>query len=334
MKIDARTLATLGALTLTATFASGARCQPKRSTVAPLCAFDSLSEEEQQTQALAPITWLTLASPTVDRQTMSRRGTLASACGQEHPPIFGDQFNCPGFEISSERVASDVIEETDLVRSGAGDNRTLLWAATDELVSGEAEGAAALALWTEGGLEVHAVGLLRSYRTGARLLLHNIGKTPVIVVFSDRCDAQNECVQMAQVVPVVNRRLAELPLWEADVGCVGRAQFELDKREERDLGNGWTRRFVLTRSVELEEGGVVVNDLLRMEDFRADNPDAPPTPYRKISAKRPLILEPDRLVLEDEDLWDRALRDHGQVDPDEDGEVKQEPVDGAPEDGA
>ena len=52
-----------------------------------------------------------------------------------------------------------------------------------------------------------------------------------------------------------------------------------------------------------------------MDDKRTANPDADAKPFRKVSARRPLLLAEDRLLLEDEDLWGRSLRDHGQVDP-------------------
>jgi len=299
----------------TASVAVSPGCKPAPTRVPALCSFDGLSEEERKEQALAPITWLTLISPSVDRQAMVRNGPMTNACGQVLPSTFSEDFACPGFEPAGEVVASDLVEETDIIADSAGEDRMLLWAATDELTSGEVEGAAALALWTEKAVEVHAVGKLRGYRTGARMKLHSIGATPVLVLTSDRCDAEGDCVAMAQVVPIVNRRLEELPLWESDRGCIGRAQFVLDRREERDLGNGVTRRFVLTRSLELTDEGVFVNDLLRMDDLRTDAPEAEPKPFRKVTARRPLLLVEDRLLLEDEDLWARSLRDHGQVDP-------------------
>jgi len=290
-----------------------AGCKPKRTRVPALCSFDGLSEEERESQVLLPITWLTLTSPTVDRQTMARSGSLRNACGQVLPPAFSQGFECPGFEPATQRIETDVIEESDIIVNAAGDDRMLLWAATDELASGEVEGAAALALWTDEAIEIHAAGMLRGYRQGARMKLHYIGGTPVVVLQGDRCDADGKCVAVAQVVPIVNRRLAELPLWESDVGCIGRAQFVLDRREERDLGNGITRRFVLTRSLELTDEGIFVTDLIRMDDQRNSTPDVDPTPFRKANARRPLLLDGDRLVLEDEDLWERSLRDHGQV---------------------
>ncbi len=292
-------------------------CKPTRTTVPPLCAFNTLSDEERDTKSLLPLTWMSLTSPSVDRETMSRNGALTSACGQVHEPALAPEtFACPGFDIATTRVPGDVVEETDLVINAAGDDRMLLWAATDELTSGEAEGAAALALWAEDGLEVHAVGVLRAYREAARMRLHSIEGTPVLVLQSDLCTAGGRCVPVGQVVPIINRRLQELPLWEAGTGCIGRAQFELEKREERPLGDGWTRRFSLIRSLELEETGIMVTDLVRMEDYQPDAPDVPARPYRRLTSKRPLVLRADRLELEDEDLWERALRDDGDVDPD------------------
>lgn len=302
----------LGAAVLVGAAVS-AGCKPKPTRVPSLCSFDGLSEEEREGQALAPITWLTLTSPSVDRQSMQRTGPLTNACGQVIPPAFSEGFDCPGFELSGERLATDPVEETDLVMNSAGEERTMLWAATDELTSGEVEGSAALALWTDAAVEVHAAGILRGYRQGARMRLHSIGATPVLVLQSDRCDADGACVGVSQVVPIINKRLAELPVWESERGCIGRAQFVLEKRETRDLGDGTIRKFVLTRSLEFDDEGVFVSDLLRMDDFPTADPDAEPTPYRKVSARRPLLIEGDRFLLEDADLWERVLRDHGQV---------------------
>lgn len=302
----------LGAAALLGAAAS-AGCKPKRTRVPALCSFDGLSEEEREGQTLSPITWLTLTSPSVNRQSMQRGGPMMNACGQVIPPAFSEGFECPGFEPSGELISTDVIEETDLVMNSAGEDRTVLWAATDELTSGEVEGAAALALWTDEAVEVHAVGMLRGYRHGARVRLHSIGATPVLVLQSDRCDADGACVGVSQVVPIINKRLAELPVWESERGCIGRAQFILEKRETRNLGDGTIRKFVLTRSLELDEEGVFLTDLVRMDDFPDGDPDAEPTPYRKVSARRPLLIEGDRFLLEDEDLWERVLVDHGQV---------------------
>jgi hypothetical protein len=244
---------------------------------------------------------------------MTRAGDLQSACGQVHPRVQDDTtFDCPDFDLRAERVANDVVEESDLVLSEAGEGRVLLWAATDELVGGEAEGTAAMALWSDKGLEIHAVGALRGYRQAARMRLHSIGEVPVLVLEADRCNSAKICTRIAQVVPIIAKRLREIPVWEQGRGCIGRAQFALTKETERPIGAGWMRRFALTRTIELVEGGgVVITDLVNMEDYEQANPEAPPRPFRKIDSKRPLQLGQSRFEFYDEDLWERSLRDYG-----------------------
>lgn len=293
----------------------GLGCRPQRTQVPPLCTFDTLSEAEQTSKTLSPVTWLSLTAPGLDRERMVREGGLRSACGQQHERLSErTDFNCPVVDFTAERVPGDTVEPTDLVLSQVGDGKVLLWAATDELTNGEAEGPAALALWTDDGLEVHGVGLLRGYRTGARLRLHHIGPTPVVLLEGDRCDPSGRCTSIGQVVPFQGKLLREYPVWESDRGCIGRAQFELRKTDEQPLEDGWVRRFSLIRALELTETGVMITDLISMADFDAGQPDAPPRPFRKITAKRPLELVDDRFQFTDEDLWERALRDFGSAE--------------------
>ncbi len=298
-----------------ATLVAATACKPKRKRVPPLCAFDVVSEQEREQKALEPMVWLRVTSPSVNPQTMTREGDLRSACGQVHERLQDDTtFDCPGFDVSAERVKGDVVEASDLVLSQAGEGRVLLWAATDELVGGEVEGAAAMALWGEKGLEIHAVGALRGYRQAARMRLHSIGDVPVLVLESDRCTSVGSCTRIAQVVPIVNKRLRELPVWEAGRGCIGRAQFALSKKTERPIGGGRARRFSLTRTIELAEGGgVVITDLVNMEDYELGNPDAPARPFRKIDSRRALQIGDGRFEFYDEDPWERSLRDYGPV---------------------
>jgi hypothetical protein len=301
------------AVALLALLSGCSGCKPKATRVPPLCSFDMVSEQERKNKALEPMVWLKVISPSVDPETMKREGELQSACGQVHERVQDDPaFDCPGFNLGAERVDNDIVELDDLVLSEAGEGRVLLWAATDELVGGESEGTAAMAVWGDKGLEIHAVGALRGYRQAARMRLHAIGDVPVLLLESDRCNSVGDCTRIAQVVPIINKRLQEIPVWEAGRGCIGRAQFALAKKTERPFGGGWARRFALTRTIELAEGGgVVITDLVSMEDYEQANPDAPARPFRKIDSRRPLQLGQNRFEFYDEDLWERSLRDFG-----------------------
>lgn len=295
-------LLTLGLLTSVA-------CKPKRSRVDPLCNFDVVSAQESKEKSLSPMTWLTLISPGVDQASLSRSGPLLGACGLVHEPLAPD-FVCEGFDVKVQRVEGDSVASGDLVMSQLGEDRTLLWAATDELVGGETEGAAALAVWAPTGLEIHAVGALRGYRDSARVKLHSVDNMPVLVVESDRCDSGGKCTRVTQIVPIIDRRIRELPLYDVDRGCLGRAQFELTKKTERPLPGGWVRRFELSRAIDLVDGGgLMLTDLLVAKDHDAHNPDVPPRPVRRINARRPLVIRDGRWEVTEEDLWERVLRE-------------------------
>lgn len=288
-----------------------AGCRPQKTRVDALCSFDVVSQQELESKALDPMTWLTIVSPGIDRIKKTRTGAVLGACGLVHEPLAPD-FACKDFDGSVRRVAGDTIDESDLIMSQLGNDRTLLWAATDELEGGEAEGAAALTVWSDAGLEIHAVGSLRGYRQSARVKLHSVDGMPVLLLESDRCDAAGRCDRVVQPVPIIERRIRELPLYDENRGCLGRAQFVLTKKAERPLPAGWVRRFELQRSIELVEGGgLTLIDLIVAKDHDSRNPDTPPRPVRRINAKRPLQIRDGRWELTEEDLWERVVRDDG-----------------------
>lgn len=295
---------------------TAAGCRPKRGRVPPLCAFEAATSEELQERTLPPDAWLTITSPSIDRSTLARRGDLRDSCGRLLVDLVAEpSFECDAGPFGTSRVPGDAVETTDLVMSPAGDDELLLWAATEELQTGESLGPAALAVWTDEGLEIHATGPLRGYRHGARMRLHHIGPHPVLILESDRCDRDRRCVPIVQFVPVIGRRFRELPLHRSDARCIGRAQFDLTRETEVELDARWTRRFSLTRSVELDGSGITLVDLVTIEDYDASAPDLPPRPFRKTVSRRPLHVEEGRLVIRDDDLWERTLADRGSAHP-------------------
>jgi hypothetical protein len=289
-------------------------CHPKESGVPPLCSFDMASEGELATKALPPETWLRLVSPTVDKTTMVRNGPLKDGCGRVVEDVASDPtFGCPAARFETVVVADDRVEASDLIMSQVGADRVLLWAATDELVDGQAFGSIALAQWTERGIEIHGAGVVRGHRQGARMRLHHASGIPVLVLESDRCDRANACTRVGQFVPMLARRFREVPLFEGARGCIGRAQFALTRQTEVKLDSRWVRRFRMSRNIELADSGIVLTDLVIVEDFDSGDPSTPPTPFRRATASRPLELADGRFELRDEDLWERVLRDYGEV---------------------
>jgi hypothetical protein len=283
----------------------GARCKPKPKRVPPLCAFESGDNDEIKTKVLPPLTWLQLVSPSLDIDSMTRRGPLRDSCGLVVSDVSEDErFVCEGYGIPLDPAPDDLVEESDLLMSQVGEDKVLLWAATDEVGGGEASGIVSLALWTEKGIEIHATGPLRGLRDGARLRMAYIAEIPVLILESDRCPGgattPAACSRIAQFVPIIDRRVRELPMYEAD-RCIGRAQFELSRRAEIDLDAQWSRRFEMVRSIEIDAGQIVLTDLITAHDYNRVT-QSPPTPYRKAVSRRPLQL----------DLVAAGLRSHRQ----------------------
>jgi hypothetical protein len=295
--------------------ALGVACKPKPSGIPPLCKYDMASDAELESKALPPLTWLKVVSPSVEHTTMTRQGPLKDACARVVDEV-REMPTCPAARIETVTKANDVVEAKDLVISQVGADQTVLWAATDELVDGEAYGSIALARWTERGIEIHGTGAVQGYREGARMRLHHASGIPVLVLESDRCDAQRKCTRIGQFVPLLARKFREVPVFEAGRGCIGRAQFPLTRATEVKIDNRWVRRFRMSRSIELVNEGVVLTDLVTVEDFDAENPNNPPTPFRRATSTRPLLLGDTQFELRDEDLYDRVLRDYGNVRPD------------------
>ena len=135
----------------------------------------------------------------------------------------------------------------------------------------------------------------------------------MLVLESDRCDRGKACTRVGQFVPMLARRFREVPLFEGDRGCIGRAQFPLTRQTEVKLDGRWVRRFRMSRNIELADSGIMLTDLVIVEDFDSGDPSTPPTPFRRATASRPLELADGRFELRDEDLWERVLRDYGEV---------------------
>lgn len=286
-------------------------CRPKPQRPGALCSFDVASDDELAGKTLPTSTWLTLVSPSIDRQTLVRQGPWRDSCGIELTPT--DYAACPAGAALGTPIAGDRVEGTDLVMAQISGDRMLAWAATDEFSDGMARGTVALVKWHDDGIDVVGTGLVTGLRQGARARLHHASGVEVLVLESDRCDASRRCIRVGQFVPLAGGRFREAELHEPGRGCVGRPQFDLERSTEVRIDGRIVRSFRLTRNIELDGTGIVVTDLVVVEDRDAGDPAAAPTPFRRATARRPLVFVDGHFELRDEDLWERVLRDYGAV---------------------
>ena len=312
--VELRTIAkTLGVVLGLGALVGSTGCKPKRTRVPAICDFDVASDEEVQAQTLAPMTWLTLASPTVNSSTMTRDGELVSACGQSHEPLAG-RFQCPGFDVAVPRVAGDRVEATDLIIDPLGEGPRL--AVGRDRRAGQRPG--------RGGRRDGAVGRRRPRdprrRRAARLsagctdaAAHHRGDPGARARERSLRSPRAMRSDRARWCRSSTAACSSCPCGRRSTAVRAEPQFELVRRTERPIEGGWVRRFVMTRSIELVDGGIVLSDLVVAEDRDLARPDIPPRPYMRVVAERPLSVDGDRLVLAGEDLWSRVLRDDGRV---------------------
>ena len=295
-------------------------CRPKKRSNPPLCTFKSSTDEELASQSLTPQQWMPIVSPAIDRATLERRGSLRDACGRVLEAEAEPWPACPGKAPPAVPRATDAIEPTDLVIGQVGEGRLLVWAATEELATGDVMGPAALVFWTESGLEVHATGKLRGLREDSRLRLHLSTGVPVVILDAERCDAEGRCTTITKFFPIVARRFKDVPVLDPEGNCLGDASFVLDRREEQVVPGKLTRRFVLQRTIELSDDGIYLIDLVTGDELDPNDPVGTVKPFRRVSARRKLDFVEDHFVLRDRDLWEHVLRDDGLVRP---GEVQR-----------
>lgn len=289
-------------------------CKPKKQANPPLCSFQAATDTELESQQLPPEAWLPIVSPSIDRSTLVRRGAVQDACGRGLDPV--EPVAWPGCPDTAARIVTppgQPVALEDLVLGQVGPGRMLAWAATDDLSDGDGLGPAALIFWTEVGLDVHATGILRASPRSARMRLHHSANKPVVIVESDRCDAAGKCLPEAVFVPIVSRKLRDVPLYDDEGTCLGRARFELDRRIDQPNPGSFTRRFELQRTIELADEGIVLIDLITGIEIDPDDPAASTKPFRKVSTRRALEFDGERFFIRDKDLWTHVLRDYGLV---------------------
>ncbi|MCH9684197.1 MAG: hypothetical protein K0V04_22380 [Deltaproteobacteria bacterium] len=292
---------------------TGGGCRPQQRSDPPLCSFELAGDAHEPAPALSPTQWLPIVSPSIDRTRLVRTGPLRDTCGRQLPTTPAAWPACPNAFARTVPRPGGVVDLDDFVLGSVRDGRLLVWAATEDLSTGDGMGPAALVSWTEHGLDVHATGSLSGARDDVRLQVHHSGGIPVVIHRAQRCDADDVCRPVAHLTPIVGRRFREMPVFDPQGQCLGPATFELHRTAEQPTETGSLRRFELHRTIELTPEGIVIVDLVTGQELDPRDPDGSAVPFRRITARRAIELTEDRFVLRDRDLWTHTLRDSGMV---------------------
>jgi hypothetical protein len=140
-------------------------------------------------------------------------------------PVALEMDGCAGMEPATHNPPAVSLSPRDLVVMNLGDARRLVWAITDRLSDGQAEGPVALAEIEPQGIAVRVSGSLRAYPENASLRLARLGAGTVLVAEGEVCAKPGLCERATRVVPMIGEHFVAKPLVDDQGACLGPAFF-------------------------------------------------------------------------------------------------------------
>lgn len=184
--------------------------------------------------------------------------------------------------------------------------RRLAWVQVQRFLSGEALGPVALVEQTAEGLEVRAIGSLRSNPDRARLRLEPVSSVELLVAEGEVCHrGSSTCRRAIRIMPLRGSRFINETLTTEGGQCVGPAWFPMEREEEAQLSSGWRRSIRLATTVEFQSDQVVVHEQMVVQDSDPRKPSEPARLFRKAQTDRIIRVGPNQLIVDVPSLWSR-----------------------------
>ncbi len=320
----------LGGLAMVLGLSTG--CRKRGDGDMPLCLIEvaANSATESEAQELPPDIWFSIMLQRFDRTQMLPPEDARDCAGgdvitptlpplaEDEKPIEGDgPLKVAGCEIAPDpalgRLPNRPLTEADLVINESADGQSLVWVKSSHYEDGTAAGPVALIEWTKKGIAVRGLGSLRANERKARLRMEQSGETRLLVVESDRCDAEGKlCQRMMKLLPLLASRFVSVPLKSEAGDCLGPAEFALFEQHTSILPDGWNRKFDINRSVTFSEDVPLIAEVVTIRDQDPGQPDAPPQEFRDAATDRTLSYVA-RYFETKRSLWDEMITNYGSV---------------------
>ena len=268
-------------------------------------------------QSLTPELWTSILLRNYDRSTQTSRGPAVDCSG-----LAVAETKLPTIETCEEQPAQypqDPIAsgEALAIEAPLADGQFLLWTPVTANAHGDGLGPIAYGQWTERGVEVLALGQASAHLNRASMRLESIERAPILVIESDRCDAENTvCAREFRLLVVRGKSIVDLPVYADNGGCPRHAKWQVNRVHEVDLSSSVRRKFTLTTSIKDGPDGPTIQEHIEVTDHDKVAKDMPPQVFRQADLDRPLRIERDRLVIRPS-LWGPMLEQHGSVRPEE-----------------
>lgn len=269
-------------------------CKPKTRTELPVCqgmvAADKANETDSQTLPL--YVWYQILVKGFNRTAMEAPEEPRE-CSNRPIVVTWPESKKDDPRASARRLESRARTDADLTLAQTEDGAVLAWARVYELSNGDAVGPVALIRWVEKGIEVRGIGTAQAPPGRAKLRLEPFGESSVLVIDSETCPQDQgggPCVREVQLLPLVDQRFVSAPLVEDGVDT-GPARFVMSDSFEEPLKDGWTRKYIMQRRLEVEDGAAIIEESIKTRDCDPKNPATPCDERIAASEKRGLVFE-------------------------------------------
>lgn len=292
-------------------------CKKEGPSDLPICKAEVAGKEAAEVAAgsVPPDIWFLILLRNFDRTTMQLKRPAQDCSGRTIEPKAEAIDTCIVGDEPAKALPERPLTEDDLLIEALDDGRQLVWAKTGEYDNGEAVGPIAITEWTSRGVAVRAIGTLRAQKDRAAIRLEAAGAEQVLVVESRHCDPDDpkNCSRRIRLLPLIEDTFTDKRLQTEDGTCIGSAEVTLYEEKLVILDNGIERRFEVARSVEFEEGAVVINEQVTIKDKDPTQPDLPAKLFRRANVERSLNVGMDAIVTQG-GLWEDMLSKHGSVE--------------------
>lgn len=303
-------------LALAAALALSACKKPEEGPL-PICRAEVAQSEAQEVASgdVPADIWFLIMLRNFNRDTMQVERPVHDCSGREvdaTPPP--EVATCLAGTEQPGATAPGPLTEDDLLITPLPDGRMLVWVTSTHFENGEATGPIAIAQWSKRGILIRAIGTLRAHTDRAAMRLEPMGNGQVLVVESRVCDPDNpkKCSRVIRLQPLERDRFIQTALVNDEGACIGPPKLDMFREQVVELGPTLHRKFEMARSIDFDEGAVVVNEQVTVKDNDPTQPDLPPKLFRKANVTRPLTLD-GRMLKTKEGLWDKMLAEHGSV---------------------
>lgn len=280
--------------------------------VEPVCTYPTrVVGAAGETRDLTLMTWFAFLLPGFRMATAEVARPVVTCTGEASRFGYAGP-DCPALELNHSYLPPPPnLSPQDLVSANASQYTRLVWAITDRLSDGEAEGPIALAEYRTNSIDIRAVGTLRALPERAHLRLVLVQGHTLLVAEGELCESMTggRCYRGTRLMVLNGTRFEPQPLRQEDGRCLEPAFFPTEHTEVVTGKDGTRRAMTASSRLDFGPDGVFVHEEIAVRSTEPANPGAPGRLLREARSDRRLMVRAGKLYVSDGALWDRMIQE-------------------------